>query len=516
MYPGYPKNFWCCPCSSGPVDNKDHRSLIGCEFCNTWAHKKCLGFSKFNEKKMKTIQFSCLKCHPYLMIFLFIDKDLNFVHFTSLRIIEDLFPVHIFPFNDTFKQERSISTPISVNSFLGCSSENGSLSSSSILNNFLHESSESLSFFLDINNEFKNDNDNLSELDHFIGEYVDSRVDDKYVRYICPIGSVFRNISCTRNLSSKFIGWKAISSLHAHIQEHCRQGQFKFVPSNYWEKYSRRFCKTCGISVSKSCKNHKLHFFLESCAGSDDEKKMSLEESFNDVKNEDEEKIIVLELKSNLPDWNEIWNTYMPTILSIPNSLIAEWCGIIEKLLNPLTTLKPNSTEDDWKKFFMVAKCLWFAPIRAGKKKRGANLKEFRRRIRLWKENKILELWLEFKECVENHEKAHVKRKLNKKENLFDPKDKDQLSRDQKYKVRRSQFYIRHGDVSGATNIMLSDGICKSSSSIKQQLIDKHPFEPEYDISYPESLVCQMNIQIDDVKKSIMKIKRAKAFGLDG
>ena len=179
--------------------------------------------------------------------------------------------------------------------------------------------------------------------------------------------------------------------------------------------------------------------------------------------------------------------------------------------------MKPDSTEDDWKKFFMVSKCLWYSPIRAGKKKRGANLLEFQRRIQLWNENKILELWNEFKEFALNHESAHVKGKLNKiNNNNCKVDEKSNLSNDDKYKIRRSQFYIRYGDVSGATNIMLSNGLCSNSPQIRQQLIEKHPSEPEYQPQYSNSLTSQISAQIEDVRKSISKIKRTKAPGPDG
>ncbi len=122
---------------------------------------------------------------------------------------------------------------------------------------------------------------------------------------------------------------------------------------------------------------------------------------------------VVLDVKVELPSWKEIWSVYSPTVLSIPNPLIADWCEILEKLVNPLTTLKPDNTEIHWKRFFMVSKCLWYAPIRAGQKKRGTRILEFKRRIMMWKENKIMELWAQFKVYAENFKKSHQKRKIN-------------------------------------------------------------------------------------------------------
>ncbi len=106
-------------------------------------------------------------------------------------------------------------------------------------------------------------NKNIS-LDSQIGAYKDSRVTGQVVRYVCPIGTVFKNRSCTKNYSSNFWGWKSISAFHKHMQEHCRKNQFMFIPAKYWNKYSKRFCTTCNIIVSKFKVKHKNHsFFLK-------------------------------------------------------------------------------------------------------------------------------------------------------------------------------------------------------------------------------------------------------------
>ncbi len=47
------------------------------------------------------------------------------------------------------------------------------------------------------------------------------------------------------------------------MQEHCRKNQIKFIPSKYWDKYSKRFCTSCNVIVSKFNAKHKNHSFLK-------------------------------------------------------------------------------------------------------------------------------------------------------------------------------------------------------------------------------------------------------------
>ncbi len=55
-YPVYPKTYWCCLCKSGPTLRGDRRISVGCGFCNTWAHKSCIGFSRFsNDVPLKVL-----------------------------------------------------------------------------------------------------------------------------------------------------------------------------------------------------------------------------------------------------------------------------------------------------------------------------------------------------------------------------------------------------------------------------------------------------------------------------
>ena len=63
---------------------------------------------------------------------------------------------------------------------------------------------------------------------------------------------------------------------------------------------------------------------------------------------------------------------------------------------------------------------------------------------------------------------------------------------------------------------MLSNGICSSSSSIKNQIIEKHPKESEYKITYSDPLPQQIHADFEDVRKSITRIRRTKAPGPDG
>ncbi len=243
------------------------------------------------------------------------------------------------------------------------------------------EISNSSKKFLNINKNFPSDNKSDSHSDKIVGTYLDSLAKGVEVRYFCPIGFVFKNRRCTKNAASKFNGWRSISALHSHIQDHCRSKQFNLIPSKYWEKYHKRFCKTCGVIISQSNTKHNEHFFLENFVSNIPERKMLSEDEdskavcLDDLKNNksfvmSDEKIMDVEVDPTLPSWEEIWSTYCPTILSIPSPLISDWCKILENLLNPLTSLKPDQTEDDWKKFFIVCKYLWFAPSRSGKKKR--------------------------------------------------------------------------------------------------------------------------------------------------
>ncbi len=65
-YPGFPDTYWCCLCKSGPTLRGDRRISVGCSFCNTWAHKSCIGFSRFSNEAIKDIDATCIKCHPYI------------------------------------------------------------------------------------------------------------------------------------------------------------------------------------------------------------------------------------------------------------------------------------------------------------------------------------------------------------------------------------------------------------------------------------------------------------------
>ncbi len=64
--------------------------------------------------------------------------------------------------------------------------------------------------------------------------------------------------------------------------------------------------------------------------------------------------------------------------------------------------------------------------------------------------------------------------------------------------------------------MMLSNGLCDNSSSIVQQLREKHPCEEEYKIVYPDPTPIQISADVLDVKSAITRIKRTKAPGLDG
>ena len=181
-----------------------------------------MGFKKFNIKKIKSINPTCLKCHPYIIIFILLYVNLNQECLNSLSLIEKLYPMYSILFDpvDLKKDHNNKIFPISK-----------------------------------INN--------TNELDSNIGKYTDFHTVGQNIKFVCPIGSVFKKISCTKNLRSKFFGWKSISSLHYHIQDHCRFGHFKYVPAKYWAKYSKKFCKTCRVVAAKSSVKHKFHFSLD-------------------------------------------------------------------------------------------------------------------------------------------------------------------------------------------------------------------------------------------------------------
>ena len=54
------------------------------------------------------------------------------------------------------------------------------------------------------------------------------------------------------------------------------------------------------------------------------------------------------------------------------------------------------------------------------------------------------------------------------------------LSDKQKNILSRVVYLAKSEDLSGAVKTLYSYGICPLSNKIKKQLINKHPFEPEY------------------------------------
>ncbi len=105
-YPGYPGTYWCFLCSSGPSVTDNKKISIGCGFCNTWAHKTCIGFQTYNNNVISEIEQTCLKCHPYIMIILFSVGRISKKELRVLDYIEKLFPMCSIIFDPINKKKK--------------------------------------------------------------------------------------------------------------------------------------------------------------------------------------------------------------------------------------------------------------------------------------------------------------------------------------------------------------------------------------------------------------------------
>ncbi len=92
-YPGHACTYWCCLCKDGIFGLNKKLTQIGCSVCNTWAHEKCLKFKRFNNEEIKKINYTCLKCHPYLMILIFAFESITSYRLKLLKTMESLFPM---------------------------------------------------------------------------------------------------------------------------------------------------------------------------------------------------------------------------------------------------------------------------------------------------------------------------------------------------------------------------------------------------------------------------------------
>ncbi len=117
---------------------------------------------------------------------------------------------------------------------------------------------------------------------------------------------------------------------------------------------------------------------------------------------------------------------------------------------------------------FMVSRCLWYR-TRSGKGNQRKNkMIILNRRIQLWKENKIMDLWNSFKEEVnkmkrrrkartqEDEQKNRKKKNDGKRNKMMNEKKVQQNGEENKYKLKRTEYYVNHNDIKSATNMIMS------------------------------------------------------------
>ncbi len=198
-----------------------------------------------------------------------------------------------------------------------------------------------------------------------------------------------------------------------------------------------------------------------------------------------------------------------------------------------LTTLPPKDTVDAWKRLFMVAKCLW-ARTRGGRRNEGKRKSWIlRKRIQMWKDDKIDILWDNFKSQVrENRKKRQARSKSSEQKNASNKKNRicmelgiDEMKKkkeetkskeDIRKKSRKIDRLVRNNDINKATNYMLSNGICRMDESIRKQLLEKHPGEREHVIDQKQQYAPQFKFNMDHLEKALNRIKATKSAGQDG
>ncbi len=504
------KARWICICKSGPENNWKSREVVQCSKCLSWSHTFCMGLSRITSERLKSTRFWCPGCEPTRLIVMFMTKHLNKDMLFILRILNAYMEVikdKLAKAKEMMENERTIESkkkrkarsPSLHISFpvYKRRKKHKDQSPSQVFAEY-RAFEEEKNKVADQNYAHKIERKIQEQNVEFRGVYAESREVRGIVRYFCPIGSVSTQYRCNSSVNSEFKGWVRPNSLVQHVQQHCRAGQFHMVPKRYWQKSKKKYCEQCKVICAISTKTHKTH----KSKGQHSIMKPKVKNKSHAKKNDHKEKskIMVVDVDYGLPSFDEIWRYFLPTIHNIPGKLINEWAEIVEKILDELTTLPREKTINAWKKLFMVSRCLW-TRTRSGKKDgRKRKMTRLLKRINLWNENKIVQLWNSFKqEAIKWERRSMAKLKTQsgsptrtnvddvekmEQEKAATNKCKDQgqqddlKKKDEEYRKRRREFLIRNNDISSATNTMTSNGLCMLDDSVQKQLKEKLLLKP--------------------------------------
>ncbi len=155
----------------------------------------------------------------------------------------------------------------------------------------------------------------------------------------------------------------------------------------------------------------------------------------------------------------------------------------------------------------------------------------FRKRILMWQEDKIDELWDCFKtkakdwqrkqemisQLKHGDKRKHGRKSYGKNKSSTQHEDKNRNDpSNKKYRTKKIERLVRNNDVKKATNFILSNGLCAMNENIKSQLKMKHPYEEQYKIQENELYQPQLRLNIKNLKEALARIKVTKAAGQNG
>ena len=177
----------------------------------------------------------------------------------------------------------------------------------------------------------------------------------------------------------------------------------------------------------------------------------------------------------SLPDLDSIMSISLPTLKHVPKMVRDEWASLLGDLCY---NVRHNSSDtDEWKKLFMLPRCILSSPPKAGRMLWYETVRMVKARIKKWRAGALSELWEE----VQSNQKTFKKlmRSLSKRS-----RDGHSL---RKQNVRRARTAVENGQFRKVIKALSSEGLAKVTqevvetmlvSTLSQQLLQSHLTAP--------------------------------------
>ena len=165
----------------------------------------------------------------------------------------------------------------------------------------------------------------------------------------------------------------------------------------------------------------------------------------------------------SLPPWSSIFSSRSSTLHHVPEGARDAWAGLIYDTFSNINR-DPSITEN-WRKLFMLPRCILANPPNGGRQPWRETLKTVRARIGKWQSGDILGLWSDFVAAEKISQLCRKPKKhLHPDPNVLRASN-----------IRRAKRAVEAGQYRKGLQALSSDGLAPASSEVLDEMLTKHP-----------------------------------------